>query len=219
MEVSEPRVVCFDMGDIFFSWIEWPERILRVVRSFGMPPERECWFTGVMGRGLINMAETGRITPRQFWKYICRYAGISHKKLPEQLFSALYLQHLQPIESTIAIALQVQERYFLVGVSDGDIGSRYALQLLAMEPFSVRFAETSASFECKVKKPMHYMRAAEMLAKKYGCCMDEIVCVDDIDEYMAFMRECGARGVTFNGAKEHAEVLRWRLKEVGVVFP
>ena len=215
MEHVRP-VVVLDIGNVLFTFIKWPERVTRIVRAYGGRSGCETWFSGVWGRALLGAVESGKITQRQFWKYVCRMSGISHQKLPEQLFAGLYLQHLQPIYETIAIAQQLQEQHLLVAVSDGDLGSRYALQFLGMPPHGIQFLETYVSCERRIRKPALYAHAAEDLWNKHGIAVDRCVYVDDIPSYVDFIGSFGGRGILFNGAKEPAEILRARLRWAGV---
>ena len=209
-------IVMLDVGNVLFTFLPWPERITRIVRAYGGQEGCETWFSGMWGRSLMGAVESGSMSQRQLWKYVCRKSGISHHRLPEQLFAGLYAQHLQPILGAIEIAQQVQKQHPLVAVSDGDLGSRYALDLLTMPPYNMQFLETYVSCERHVRKPLLYAYAMQDLWNKHGITVDRYVCVDNISSYVDFVRDFGGRGISFNGSQEPAEMLWWRLQGEGI---
>jgi FMN phosphatase YigB (HAD superfamily) len=215
MDLQEPRVIIFDIGNIFFTFESRCERIKNILRAYG-GKEGEVWFSGLFKRDIISAIDSGRMTAHKLWKYICKKGGISHRKLPEQLFAGLYLDHLQRIPATIAVAQRVQQHHPLIAVSNGDMGSRYAIQLLTMPPHNITFLETYVSCEEKTHKPGLYAYVAEDLWKKHHIAVDQCVCVDDIRSHVDFVNELGMRGIIFNGATESAEILLQQLQQKGV---
>jgi beta-phosphoglucomutase-like phosphatase (HAD superfamily) len=130
-------------------------------------------------------------------------------------FTALYAEHLKPLPEIIEIAHQVQKSYVIVAVSDGDFGSMYAIDMLETH-YGVRFQKRFESWRQGVKKPVLYMDALNYLKSLYTIHTDEIICIDDIEEYIKFANQIKMQGIVFDGTKEHSDQLRWRLKEAGL---
>lgn len=209
-EKTQPRVVVCDVGNVLFTFQDRREVIKRIIRAHDGDTKSEKWFSGMLGRAVFDACDSGRITSRKLWKYVCKKSGISHRKLSESVFAGLFFDHLQPIQGTIAIVRRLQDHFPLVAVSDGDMGARYAINTL-MTHHGVQFLETYISCEKKLRKPALYAYAAENLLKRHNIAANECVCVDDIISFVNFVKELGMRGVQFNGAKEHSEQLKWRL--------
>ncbi|TSC79488.1 MAG: hypothetical protein G01um101429_475 [Parcubacteria group bacterium Gr01-1014_29] len=216
-EKIPPRVVVCDVGNVLFTFQDRREVIKRIIRAHDGDVESEKWFSGMLGRAVFDACDNGKITPRKLWKYVCKRAVINHRELSESMFFGLFFDHLQPIDGTITLVRRLQNRYPLVAVSDGDIGSRYAINAL-MTHHGVQFLETYVSCEKKLRKPALYAYAAENLLNKHNIAADECVCVDDIISHVNFVKELGMRGIHFNGAQEPAEVLLWRLGWEGIVL-
>lgn len=115
----------------------------------------------------------------------------------------------------LEVIRRVQESYITVAVSDGDFGSTYAIDMLETH-YSIRFQKRFESWQVGFKKPSLYTCVLNYLEASHIVHADEVVCIDDIIEYVEVADRLGMRGVKFDVRVDGVEFLTARLAESGV---
>jgi|SRR3989344_656763 len=214
--MGDVKAVLWDIGRVLVSFEDRRDVLCRIARRFSSDgtPDTSC-FSGLYGQSLLGYLDVGQISHRALWKMTCGAARIHPRKLPWHRFSALYVEHLKPILPIVEIARRVQESYVMVAVSDGDFGSTYAIDMLETH-YGIRFHKRFESWQVGVKKPCLYKHALNFLESEHTINADEIVCIDDIMEYVEVADHLGMRGIKFDARVDGAEFLIARLVENGV---
>ncbi|OGZ55410.1 MAG: hypothetical protein A3H64_03520 [Candidatus Ryanbacteria bacterium RIFCSPLOWO2_02_FULL_45_11c] len=200
--MGDVKAVLWDIGRVLVSFENRQEVLCRIAKRFSSDgtPDTSC-FSGLFGRSLLGYLDTGQISHRALWKITCEAARIHPRKLPWHRFTVLYVEHLKPVLPVLEVIRRVQESYITVAVSNGDFGSTYAIDMLETH-YGIRFKKRFESWQVGVKKPCLYKYVLNFLESEHAINADEVVCVDDIIEYITVANRIGMRGIVFNATTE-----------------
>jgi putative hydrolase of the HAD superfamily len=201
-EAAQIRTVAFDMGGVltytsFGGLEEYGTRI-------GLPAG--LLTTYFRGHPRIAMLETGAITSREFFKYVCIDAEVRsgvRLDIRELAAAAARGEELNP--TMVDLVRQVGERYrtALLTNNVAEAGWR------ATFPFEL-FDYVVDSSEVGLRKPDP--RIYEELIRRTGGSARELVFIDDLPENLEPARQLGITAIQFTGVAD----LRSALAEFGI---
>lgn len=212
-----PKTILCDLGNILVTFEERKCVLERIVQKYrGDVAVVARMFGEGAGEDLYHCIDMGDITHEELWRNICSSAKIASERLTLPIFSGLYLWHLQPIKPVVDFVKTLQERYRLVAISNGDLSSRYVIDLLATH-YNLRFSEEFVSAEKKAKKPQLVKVAADYLRATHSILPEECVLIDDVERYVQASIALGMVGIWHNSLEEPIDSLAQKLKQAGVV--
>ena len=214
--MNDTKAVLWDIGNVLVSFENRQNVLCRIAERFSIDgaPDISC-FSGIFGKSLLQYADTGQLSHRALWKMTCGAARVHPRKLPWHRFTALYVEHLKPVLPVVEVAQRIQSNYVMVAVSDGDFGSTYAIDILETH-YGIQFQNKFISWNVGVKKPILYEHALKCLESEFAIHVDEVVCIDDNEEYIKVTADIGMRGIQFSAETDIAEFLVARLAKNGV---
>lgn len=211
--------VMTDLGNVLVTFWERVELIQRIIIPFGGDPKSlEFLFPkakGGSGESVYELLDTGELPLQEFWQKLCQNCGIDPKQLPYPMFFALFSRHLQPIEPVVNLFYDLQERFPIIAVSNGDEGSRYAVHMLEVF-YNLRFEKVFVSHEQRCRKPALLNHVREWLIKNK---FDPAQCpfVDDLPRYTEAARiEYGFPAILFDATRQPVSLLQSELAKFGI---
>jgi len=213
------KAILNDFGRVYVTFWERKDVIQKIVDYYGGNSKTASLIFGSQwGEAVYQRLDTGEMSFQDLWRRVCKVGGISRRDMQFHDFVSMFVCHLRPIESTVKLACSLKKTYKMFAVSNGDYGSEYVPRMLFME-YGLRFDHVYASGNARCLKPKLYGVVAVDLEQRYGLKPSECVVIDDVASYVEAAMQLGMKGVVFNGAKEHIELLKFRLKAVGVKLP
>ncbi len=158
----------------------------------------------VSGAAIIRDFEVGRVTPQEFVEQFSSVLGLNlrYEQFCE-LWSSIFLPEPLVPEELLA---GLRQRYRLLALSNTN--SIHFEVVRQRYPILRHFDELVLSFEVGSMKPEPdiYRVAVE----RAGCHPNEILCIDDMPEYVEAGRRAGLDAVQFRGAEQVKQDLRER---------
>lgn len=210
------KAILWDLGNVLVSFEERSEVLRRIVRRYGGSENSvERLFGAGSGEYLYHDIDIGTMSHRDLWLQVCSLGNINPQHLTFPIFSSLYLWHLQPIQPVVEFAKKLFRNYTCFAVSNGDVGSRYVVEMLATH-YNLTFPGAAISSEWKIKKPELIQVVAEELSFNMRIYPNECLFIDDVAAYVDAARANGMIGIKHNSTQEPLERLVQKLAGVGV---
>lgn len=222
--MADIKMIFTDIGRVLITYDDRCEVLKRIVRwcggneeaiatHFHWDPDPALWEKSIWHR-----FDTGELSMEALWQHVCTVGKVTAERLPFIRFVPLYVDHLRPIEGTIAIMRQLQNRYPIIAVSDGDFTATHAVASLETHhglSFSLRFV----SGENGVRKPA-LLELAVLTAENHNPDLqrNECIFIDDTRHLVEAAGFLGMKGVLFDATRESAADLVGVLKTLGMVF-
>ncbi len=202
-----------DLGNVLVTFWERSELVKVITAGF---KDRDQKFHGPFfngqGEDVYDAIDTGSMDMVTFHEKICQASGI---RLSYERFLMLWARHLEIIKPVAELYRGIQKKTPIIVVSNGDIGSFHAADLLRVYA-GIKFYEVFVSSDRRLKKPGLFGQVVVYL-KSHG--FDPGICpyVDDIQKYVWSARQYGLGGIVFNGREQSVDVLKQSLAQFGIV--
>ncbi len=210
------RAILFDLGNVLVRFRERKDVLHDIVESFhGAFADLENLFTENKEAAYQDL-DTGRLKHPELWHTVCKVGHVHEELLTYEMFSALYVGHLHPIEEMIAVARKLQNRYRLVVISNGDFGSWYALEVLrTFHKLDLPLAFISSVVG--MVKPALIAHAKSTLALSNAIFPHECLFVDDVQSYVDEAKKLGLWAMQHNASVEPVSDFILKLKDFNIV--
>ncbi len=196
------KALLLDLGNVLTKFGLRTLVFERIVLRFGGNPALVATLFGnEPGEARYWQLDTGKMSHEELYRRIVVGTGIRAGALPYERFCALYVTHLQLIESMLPIVRKLQDRFKLVVVSNGDFGSRYVVDRLETD-HGIEFAESFVSSEIGVKKPGMLAVVKGVMWQSHQIAPHECLFIDDIPEYAKAAEDLGMKAFVHNATIE-----------------
>jgi FMN phosphatase YigB (HAD superfamily) len=213
--MAKVRAILVDFGNVLVYFDKRTDILKRIALGFdGREDGIDELFPGE-GEAQYESIDSGAMTHKELWQKFCEVSGIAQAVLPLDMFSVLYVEHLRPVKLVVDLLRRVQDRYHLVGVSNGDFGSVYVCRLLEVH-YGIKFLAAFVSCDFGVKKPALIDRAVVALRRLGRIAPEECVFVDDVPAYVEAAKQYGMKGIVFDARHDSVDDLEERLRFFGV---
>ena len=210
------RLLLTDLGNVLVSFRDRLEHLRDIVAKLGGNPEiisrifRQQLAAGLKGEDMYALIDEGAMSFADLHTRIIAGSGLDLS--PERL-AALYARHLEPIVPVVELFNKA--RAPVVAVSNGDWGSRHAVDMLTVY-HGMRFLETFVSCERHCRKPQLFSLVIKWLEGK-GYRPEDCLFVDDVPAYCEAAECLGIRSLCFNATREPIQRLWDEFQRFGVI--
>lgn len=193
--------IVFDIGGVLFT--NGTERaVKRIAKKFGVD---ESLVRGALLGELGESYRRGQISREEFWRSAKRMWGNVNVEEASKIWHESY----EPREEIFRLIEELKEKgYRIFFLSDSTEERNEHLE--KHYNFLRYFEDGVFSHEVKMKKPER--RIYELLLRKAGLRADELVFIDDKEEFLEPARRLGMKTVHFKNEKD----LRAELKKLGL---
>ncbi len=191
------KAILWDLGDVVVPIsCSWPEIVEGVINGLdGVGSLSRAWFEHGGGKELLNNVESGLFTHERFWQEASCAGGIS--TFDVVMASALFSSYL-PLSLNVAhVLVELQKRYPLFAVSDGDFGSEFVVRSLFAH-HAVAFKKVFISSKFGLKKPLLFGPVISFLQQKFGVEPEECIFIDNKEGNVIDARNLGMSAFVFN---------------------
>lgn len=216
------RCILTDLGNVVTKFRFRAQVLKEITEAFGVSNIQlpEIFGTkstiSIGNEDYYHGLDTGEFSVYEMWKHLIVHGCLSQNQCPYPLFLSLWCRHLVPIEETVNLYCQLQERFPIIAVSNGDSeGVRHLIYYLK-GAYGLKFGAVFISAEYKRKKPGLLKYVVELLESQ-KVKPSECVFVDDLLPYVEAARLFGIPAVHFNGVNQKADELANALAEMGFV--
>lgn len=209
-----------DLGNVLMKSGVRTETLLRLV-AFLKGDVEEAKRLLQSGESLVDhdgpyrAVDRGTMSFKHFLEILFSETKAQRGEISYELLCALYLRPLEPLYEVIEVYWSLQDRFPLVAVSNGDLGSRFMVLDLEMN-HGLRFTNSFISSEKGDEKPELFLQVEDWL-KQEGFEPRKCPFVDDkLKHVVAARDDHGFPGIHFNGRTMRASLLRSELAKLGV---
>ena len=204
-----------DLGNVLVTFWERKDLVRAIVEGFdGDPKTVANLFPAGQGEDIYETLDRGDLDFRDFHREICRVSGVSGITLPYDRFLMVWARHLEIIKPVAELYRSIQKNIPIIAVSNGDIGSFHAADLLQVYG-GVKFKEVFVSSAYHITKPQLFSVVVEYLESN-GFDLELCPYVDDLPRYAQSANVYGIPGILFNGREQSCEVLQQELGKFGI---
>lgn len=163
---------------------------------------------------LLPLYQRGELSDEQFWRAFKERTGIA--KLPAEyrkLWSRRYINETHIDHEVMQLILTLRANDYKTGCLSNTIPPHVEAnrERGLFKPFDF----CVFSYEIRSRKPEPKIFHTAIQAA--GCKPNEIVYIDDIEEYVHAARELGMHGIKYNVTKQPVEHLRRELNKLNVL--
>jgi len=200
------KVIVFDLGNttVFFDHMSFCKKLAK----YSSLPAKKI-YKKVYGTDLETAFVMGKISPKEFYKEICRRtkAKITYKKFKE-IFD-VFTKKNDPV---IKLIKKLRKRYKLLLLSNTNILHFNDARKRFSNPLLQNFNSYILSYKIMMKKPDKniYQHTIKIAKAKPS----EIVFIDDIKKNIVGAKKLGILGIHYTSAKK----LKKDLKRLDVIF-
>jgi len=161
---------------------------------------------------------TDRTRVSRLWKKIVSYVesqgGTTVISYP--VFYAFWTGHLRPVLEVVALFLEIQKRFPIIAVTDGNRdGADYLLPLLS-DFHGLNFERVFLSATYGACKPQLFKPAVEYLLQT-ARSPKECLYIDDVEANLVAARALGFQTIQFDASRQLATDLEERLGSAGIL--
>ncbi|MCL2000162.1 MAG: HAD family phosphatase [Planctomycetes bacterium] len=198
--------VVFDIGRVLVGISALGKQFGRLMRSLAIAPE--CAFSEFWNRPEAIAHATGRLSPAEFHRLLCKRFGID---LDYRQFAASWCDIFVSVPEMESLFSRVAECRRVGLLSDTD--PLHWERLRTFVPALARVEKPTLSFEVGQLKPHPAMYRAAV--ENAGCPAEECLFIDDLAANILGAERFGMRAILFEGV----EKLEAELRKSGILRP
>lgn len=210
------KVLFTDLGNVLVSFWQRVDVLKAIAKSFDGDSVRVPeLFRGAKAGGhqeedVYSLLDEGKLSLEELFGQFLQVTGIQPQRLSYERFFALYTRHLEILPEVVRLYRQVN--FPIVVISNGDIGSRHAADLVTCYG-GLKFAHVFCSAEHGARKPELLALAARWM-RLHEIDPNQCLFVDDIQKYcMAMTEGFGVPSLCFDATKDDVQVLQATLRQ------
>lgn len=196
------RAVIFDFGGVIH---DFDNRVFlrNIVRRTAL--DAEVVRSRILGSDLPREFESGRISPREFYRAVAERCGLA---ISEAEFVEAFVRIFTPIDTTIGLIRRLKHAYRLALLSNTNEW-HFLHHIRNVEIFPL-FDAVTLSYEVQALKPGEAIYRDAL--RRLGLPPQECVFIDDLEENVEGARKLGIHGIRYEGH----EGLVFSLRALGV---
>lgn len=198
--MKKPKFVYFDIGGVF---IDYKDSFNNATEKFGIPKDifNSVWIKHA------DQVTRGKVTPQEFWHISLQELGIKKGKNFDFLKS--WIEGYKPINKTHELAKKVSKKYPIGILSNLYAGMMPVLLSKKLVP-NLKYSAMVISAEVGLKKPE--LEIYKLATKKSGVLAEEILFIDDREDFVDGARKSGWQTFRFN--EETPEIAIKELEKI-----